>query len=80
MMANMKLWDFIKGAKRQLRTKMEFERLCEEMMNNSSVGRGVRMELDNEFYGVFGMSAYEVSEQIYVEKTGVHNQKHRPIY
>ena len=49
-------------------------------MNNSSVGRGVRMELDNEFYGVFGMSAYEVSEQIYVEKTGVHNQKHRPIY
>ena len=80
MMAHMKLRDFIKGTKRQIRMNEEFERLCENMMGNPSFMLTADAAVDNEFYARFGASFEEALAQLYAQKADVHNQKHRPIY
>ena len=80
MMTHMKLRNFIKGTKRQVRTNEEFERLCEKMMGSPSFMLTPDAAVDNEFYARFGVSFEEALAQLYAQKTDVHNQKHRPIY
>ena len=58
----------------------DFEKLCLKLMADPTIGRGVRPDLDNEFYAHFGMSAEEASVQLGARKSGIQNQKHRPIY
>ena len=50
------------------------------MMDAPSFDWGICPAFDNEFYSRFGISAFEAVSQLRVQKTGTHNQKHRPIY
>lgn len=67
----MKLWNLIMRAEREARNYADFEELCLRMMEDPAIGRGVRPDLDNEFYGCFGMSAEEVSLQLSSRKSRV---------
>ena len=82
--SDMRLWRRFKlrcAAVRQIDPIMEdFERLCAKMMEDPAYGKGIRLELDNEFYARFGMSADEVSAQLSARNSGVYNQKPGPIY
>ena len=67
----MKLLGFIRVYENRSRTKEEFERLCEKILEDPSLGRGVPVRLDNEFYAHFGMSAEELSAELSTPKSRV---------
>ena len=76
----MRFWNIINGQKRKARINEDFERLCRMMMEDPSFRWRVSVDLDNEFYARFGMSADEVASCLRGHKTEVHNQKYGPTY
>ena len=65
----MKLLNGIKGMGRRARINKDFERLCQKMLDSSSLEGALSVGLDNEFYSHFGMSVEDISAQLHSQKS-----------